>query len=201
MDVRYINPFIQSTREVFKKMVHAPALAGKPYLRGSDDRSSKLFKLTSVISLSGGATGKVFLNFAEAVALAVAEGVTGAHFPKLTESCVDAIREITLTIAGGAKKVLPGTQVNLSVPQVVNTYEVVYPTNMPVITIPFDTSGGRFSLEIMLIVHPQVEPNSEPSEPTPGAEPQQTNQPEPPTQAPAENPSTASVASPMKNAA
>src|SRR5689334_14272687 len=138
MDVAYINPFIAGIREVFDSMVRLPFCVGRPRLRESDERTHKLFPISVVIGLSGAASGLFVMNLAEAVALALASALAGAESKSLDADCLDALMEIANMIAGAAKKRLPDGQVNITVPTLLETSDVVYPAGMPMIALPFD---------------------------------------------------------------
>lgn len=150
MDVAYINPFIAGVREVFDAMVRLPLGVGKPRLRESDERTHKLYPISVVIGLSGAASGVVVMNLAEQVALALATALAGAPAKSLNADCMDALMEIANMIAGAAKKRMPDGQVNITVPTLLETSEVVYPTGMPMIALPFDAPMGRFMIEVAM---------------------------------------------------
>jgi chemotaxis protein CheX len=154
MDVAYINPFIRGIREVFTSMVKIPFTIGRPSLKDHEQRLDRLFKVSAVIQLSGQTAGQVVLNLSEPVALALSSAIAGTQMTELNADCKDALAEITNMIAGSAKKELPGGQVTLEIPKVLDTGKVAYPPNQPVITMPLDTPSGRFLLEISLSRRP-----------------------------------------------
>jgi chemotaxis protein CheX len=150
MDVAYINPFIRAIREVFTSMVKVPFTIGKPHLKDHGERMHKLYKISAVIGLSGNTTGQVVLSLSEPVAFALSTAIAGCTIKEIGPDCFDALAEITNMIAGAAKKELPGGQVTLTIPTLLETQDVVYPTKDPVITMPLDTPAGRFVLEVSL---------------------------------------------------
>jgi chemotaxis protein CheX len=150
MNVAHINPFIRSTREVFDTMVHVPIQLGPPFLKDPETRTHKLFKVSASIGLTGAASGLVVLSFSENVALALASAMAGEPVKFLGPDAFDALAEIANMIAGAAKKDLPGGLVSISVPTLLPTEDVVYPSDRPVISIPFDTPTGRFLIEVTL---------------------------------------------------
>ena len=62
-----------------------------------------------------------------------------------------AIGEIANMIAGGAKKDFPGGNNSISVPSIViGKHHVTYPSGLPIISIPCDTSTGRLTVDVAL---------------------------------------------------
>ena len=150
MNVAYINPFLTATTNVFQTMVKMPIRLGKPCLRDESQRLYKLCPLSAVIALSGAANGVVVMCLTPRVALTMASALAGRTFEKVDDEVRDALGEIVNMIAGSAKKDLPGGLVTISTPRLVDTAQVAYPAGRPVISIPFDTSVGRFIIEVSL---------------------------------------------------
>jgi len=77
----------------------------------------------------------------------------GEQLSELDEDCVDAIGEIANMVAGSAKNGFPVANTALSVPTVViGKHEVNYPSSIPIISIPCETSEGKFGVDIALKV-------------------------------------------------
>ncbi|MGE5607775.1 MAG: chemotaxis protein CheX [Bacillota bacterium] len=150
MDVAFINPFICATRNVFDTMIQVPLVFGRPYLLPRETKVDTMYPISAAIGMSGSAVGLVVLSLSETVALALASGLAKATFTQLNADSYDALAEIINMIAGNAKKDLPGGQTKLTVPTLLPTQDVVYPTGRPIITIPFDTGVGRFLISIAL---------------------------------------------------
>jgi len=148
MNVKYINPFLTSIRNVFDTMLQIPFNIGKPSLK--EDPVPR-YDISGIIGLSGGVTGCVVLNLSEELALQLASALSGEKVNKVDEDCTDAIGEIANMIAGGAKKDFPGGNNLISVPSIViGRHHVSYPRGLPVISIPCDTSAGRLVVEVAL---------------------------------------------------
>ncbi|MCY2955146.1 MAG: chemotaxis protein CheX [Planctomycetota bacterium] len=174
MKVAYINPFILATRNVFDTMIRVPVSVGRPYLRAAKDQPNRCYRISAVIRLSGSATGQVVLNLSESAALALGSGLAGITLRKIDNVCLDALAEFVNRVTGGAKKQFPGGQVSVSLPTLLPTAQVVFPRDCPAVVIPFDTSVGRFTLDISLWGFDVASPRR----------PAQANQPlSPPTQA------------------
>ena len=150
MNVAYLNPFITSTRNVFETMIKVPFTLGRPYLKKGDERLYKLFRLSTVMQLSGTVNGVVVLHLTEGAALTLVTGLTSTPTMKIDADVMDAVGEIGNMIIGTARKDLPPGEHKISMPKVVRPGEVIYPPGVVVIMIPADTGAGRFLLEIGL---------------------------------------------------
>jgi chemotaxis protein CheX len=146
MDIRFINPFITSSRDVFDKMLKLPLQVGKPRLRSEEDSR---YAVSAVIGMGGAVTGCVILGFSNRVATALASGLAGMTFATVDNDCVDALGEIVNMIAGAAKTQMPGGLSTLSVPNVIlGTHQVKCPSGASPIIIPCQTAAGPFAIEI-----------------------------------------------------
>ena len=151
MDVKYINPFLTSIRNVFDTMLQIPFEIGKPFLK--EDSSPPRYDISGIIGLSGTVTGCVVLNLSRELALQVASALTGEELTEVDDDCTDAIGEIANMIAGSAKKDFPGEDNSISVPSIIiGKHQVSYPKGLPIVSIPCDTSAGRLVLEVAMCV-------------------------------------------------
>ena len=148
MNVEHINPFIEATQLVLDTMVHVPYIMGKAQLRTADHRAFKFYRVSATIQITGSIHGMVVLNLSESVARCLAGGLLGQAPKEVDKDCMDALGEIANMIAGNAKKSISRDQLSLSIPTVVDPTEVCYPQDVPVISIPFDTSAGRFEIDV-----------------------------------------------------
>lgn len=148
MDVRYINPFLSSIKNVFDTMIHVPFNIGKPKLKGD---TTPLYDVSGIIGLSGDVTGCVVINLSKAVALQLASALLFEDITEINADCTDAIGEVANMISGNAKKDFPGGDVSISVPSIViGKHSTVYPSNKPIISIPCETSAGRMMVDVCL---------------------------------------------------
>ncbi|MBN2064483.1 MAG: chemotaxis protein CheX [Sedimentisphaerales bacterium] len=148
MDVRYINPFLSSIRNVFDTMIHVPFNIGKPRLK---EDSTPLYDISGIIGLSGDVTGCVVINLSKSVALQIASALLFEEMTEVNADCTDAIGEVANMISGNAKKDFPDGHVSISTPSVViGKHAVVYPSNKPIISIPCETSAGRMLVDVCL---------------------------------------------------
>jgi chemotaxis protein CheX len=150
MDVRYINPFLTAVKDVFETMINVSFSIGKPCLKKD---GIPPHEVSSIIGISGEVTGSVVINLSEKTALQLASALLGDEVSQLDEDCVDAIGEIANMVAGSAKNGFPVANTSLSVPTVViGKHKVNYPSSIPIISIPCETSEGKFGVDIALKV-------------------------------------------------
>ncbi len=151
MDVRFINPFISSIRNVFATMVHTEVTIGKPTIRTAELRSADV---SGVIGLSGDALGAVVLSFPAAVATKIASLFAGIEMDLRHEDFSDAVGELANMVAGNAKKDFTGMNVSISLPSVIigAGHQVCQLKNSPQLVIPCQTPMGPFNVEVALVV-------------------------------------------------
>jgi chemotaxis protein CheX len=148
MDVRYVNPFLTAVKDVFETMIEVSFSVGKPCLKKDGIPSHEV---SGIIGISGEVTGSVVISLSEKTALQLASALLGDQLTELDEDCVDAIGEIANMVAGSAKNAFPVGNTSLSVPTVViGKHEVNYPSSIPIISIPCETSEGKFGVDIAL---------------------------------------------------
>lgn len=148
MDVRYINPFLSAIKEVFETMIEVPFTVGKPVLKKNGVPE---YEVSSIIGISGDVTGCVVITLCEKTALQLASALIGDELPGMDDDCIDAIGEIANMVAGSAKNGFPVDATSLSVPTVViGKHQVNYPSAIPIISVPCETTEGMFGVDIAL---------------------------------------------------
>ena len=148
MDVEYINPFVIAVQNIFETMIERSCRLGKPTLKRGTVPS---YEVSGVIGLSGSVSGCVVINLSREIALQLASAMLGEEFTELDEDCVDAIGEIANMIAGNAKTDFPVDDTSISVPSVViGKHKMNYPSGVPIVSIPCETSGGELVIDIAL---------------------------------------------------
>ncbi len=116
MDVRYINAFMASTRNVFQTMLGMDVEFGKPVVK---TEQTVTHDVSGIIGLSGDVVGAVIISFPRLAARRIASALAGIQLTEDHEDFADAIGEISNMIAGSAKKDLDGLNVSISTPSVV----------------------------------------------------------------------------------
>lgn len=150
MKVEYINPFIESTYDLFSTMLNSKAVRGDVSL-AKDGGSPR--EIMALIGLSGPARGMVALAFPMDTALNMVNRLLGSDIKVIDDTVSDAIAEMVNIVAGGAKakfNVEGQKPIDLSLPTVVrgNNYKVDYPTGSVWLEVPFGSNLGSFTLRV-----------------------------------------------------
>ncbi len=149
MDVAYINPFVISTIETFKKMLNTEAKPGKVVLKNDDLHS---YDVSGIIGLSGEAQGSICMSFPKALALKVVSLLVGTEIKIVGAEVADCIGEVANIIAGNAKQHLTQFNLSISLPKVVmgKDHHIASQRGVPTIVVPFECPMGEFAMEVSL---------------------------------------------------
>jgi len=147
MDVKYINPFMASIRNVFNTMLNMDVEFDKPHVRKAENATHDV---SGVIGLSGDVDGVVIVSFPRLAAIRVASTFAGVDLSETDDDFADAIGELANMISGNAKKDFEGLQVFISPPSVVvGAGHMVKSTSVvPRLVIPCLTPAGPFVVEV-----------------------------------------------------
>lgn len=133
MSVQLSNPFIDSTREILKKM--ADIDVNVTGALSSGDESIMSYGVSSIISCTGKIKGRLLLDMEQSLAVAIAQNITGYAYTSAKEYMVLAsVSELNNIIAGNAitqinnqyslglrlapPVVLTGRDVRISIPKI-----------------------------------------------------------------------------------
>lgn len=149
MDVAYINPFVISTIETFKKMLSSEAKPGKVSLKNDSVHS---YDVSGIIGLSGEAQGSICLSFPKIMALKVVSQLVGSEIKVIGAEVADCIGELANIIAGNAKQHLTQFNLSISLPKVVmgKDHHIASQRGVPTIVVPFECQYGEFAMEVSL---------------------------------------------------
>jgi chemotaxis protein CheX len=149
MDVELVNPFIDATLHVLETMASTKAQAGKPYLKKDQVARGDV---SSVIGLTGEATGMMSLTFTEKGILPIVSNMFGEEMKEINDEIKDAVGEIGNMISGQARQKLEerGRSLKAAIPTVImgKNHSITRVTTAPVIAIPFSTDSGEFTIEV-----------------------------------------------------
>lgn len=152
MDVRFINPFIASTKTVFKTMVATDINVGRPtVIRANEEVSADV---SAVIGMSGDAVGCVVLSLPMETALNAAGKFAGMTLTRDHPDFGDALGELANMVAGQAKSRFEGLNVSISLPSVIIGKEHVVSQSRakPRLALPCTSDLGNFTVEVALVV-------------------------------------------------
>ena len=150
MEVKYVNPFIGSAKNIFATMMKVSIIAGKPYLR--DDNAENMYDISGVIGLTGETQGAVVISFPKSTALKTVAAFSGIDVKIFDQIVVDAVGEIINIISGNAKKDLSEFRLQISLPSVVvgNNHKINWTSGVPVVCIPLESELGDFVISVSL---------------------------------------------------
>ncbi len=149
MDIKYINPFIESTLNNLEQMA---ALKAEKLDVTVVKEAKTNADISAVIGLSGSATGSAVLSFPKGIALAVASAMFMEELKEFNADVKDAIGEFANIVVGTARNKLvdAGLDVTISTPTIIvgTNHEITHPQHIPFLVIPFKTSMGTFQISI-----------------------------------------------------
>lgn len=147
MQAKYINPFIKASIQLFEKYMGLNITYDKPFLNPDRDH---LQDVSAIIGLAGEAKGAIVLSFSRESAIAIISKLTRTKYIALSKEVIDGVGELTNIIAGNAKKDLEEYRIEISLPGVVtgSNYRINWPKDIPVITIPYHSEIGDFTLNV-----------------------------------------------------
>jgi chemotaxis protein CheX len=151
MDVRYINPFLNGTIEVIRKMAFVEPTAGKPYVKKDETAEGDV---SGIIGITGDAIGSLAISFSEPCICGVVNSMLGESYREINKDIFDAVGEITNMISGVARTFLEkdGLIVYAAIPTVVygRKHYIRHILSSPSIVIPFTTEGGNFFVDVCI---------------------------------------------------
>lgn len=152
MDVRYINPFMDSICNTFETMCRLKVKVGKPAVKTNYGHG---YDVSGVIGFSGDAAGTVALLFNFVSASKIASAFAGIEITPEHPDFGDALGELANMVAGGAKSKFEGLNICISLPNVIvgEHHNISISKNTPRILIPCTTEVGDFAVEIGMVLH------------------------------------------------
>ena len=149
MKAKYINPFLAASLNLFRDHLEVDCANKPPYLNKDPAR---LGEVSAIIGLAGETSGAVVLSFEGPTALAMAGKLAGKPFTELSSEAIDCVGELANIIAGNAKRDLEDFRISISLPGVFvgQDARIKWPEGVPVITIPFSSELGEFSVNVSL---------------------------------------------------
>ncbi len=149
MDVKLINPFINATINVLETMAFVKVSAGTPYVKQDN---TAVGDVTGVLGLTGVAHGTIAVTFEEKCILTIVSNMFGEEMESLNEDIADAVGELTNMISGQARRELDeiGRVFKAAIPSVITgkNHTIRHYSDGPKIAIPFETDGGKFTIEV-----------------------------------------------------
>lgn len=154
MKAEIVNPFLNATIAVFKKMFSLEAKPGTPHI--VDSFGNHRWEVSGVISFIGGEVGVVVIRLPRVLAnqLIKRTGVVFENESDRSHIINEVIGEITNIIAGNAAGPLSekGIHLDISTPIVVQgkNHKIQWPQKAPIIGLPFSTEAGPFTVNVSM---------------------------------------------------
>ncbi|RMG85978.1 MAG: chemotaxis protein CheX [Candidatus Dadabacteria bacterium] len=151
MEARFINPFLSATVEALKTMANLEVVRGSPSIETS---FQALADVSGLIGITGDVQGAVALSFPFALARRICEALVGESVADGDPAIGDAAGELANIVTGGVKRAYDklGVRFQLSTPTVAvgERHKILYPSDRPVLVIPFRTLGTPFWVQATL---------------------------------------------------
>ena len=149
MKAQYINPFTKASVNLFEEFLDIKVKHEKPFVKKDPHQ---LEEVSGIIGLAGETSGAVVLSFSRETAIQMVSIFENKKYTALTNEVIDGVGEMVNIIAGNAKQDLTDFRINISLPGVVTGkgHQIHWPEGIPVITIPFESDLGHFSVNVSL---------------------------------------------------
>lgn len=149
MDVKYINPALDSIVNVLTTMAGITPVIGKPSIKKNQNAPGII---TGLIDLKGKeTTGSLAISFSKPVALELAKNMLRIETDVIDDMIEDLVGEMANMMAGGAKAIFEqqGYDFNLTLPTVLagENHQVKHSVEGTTILLPFSTNAGEFYVE------------------------------------------------------
>ncbi|MDR0402834.1 MAG: chemotaxis protein CheX [Treponema sp.] len=150
---RYIQPFVDVTKNVFKEFIGADLEVGRPYFSQAEVVNE--WDISAVIGLTGEASGAVVVSMKAGLAEKLTDTLTGKTHDSIDDEVTDAVGEIVNIIAGNAKKGLEEAfRLIISLPTIVQGtgHQIKWPSEKArIICIPFTIYNSEiFTLSVAI---------------------------------------------------
>lgn len=151
VDVRVINPVLESTMKVLKELTNFEIAVGRPFLKTDNEPSGDISGIVGIVST--GFKGTISLSFPEAGYLKIVSTMLGEDYKEINDENKDAVAEILNMVFGLAKTTLNETGMNIksAIPTVIRgpQHSIQHHANNPTIVIPFSSPQiGPFRSEV-----------------------------------------------------
>lgn len=149
MTAEFINPFLESTISVLATMASVQPVAGTPYVK---KEASVVGDVSAIVGMTGEAEGSLCLTFTQGCILYIIGQMFGEKKTEIDEDVKDAVGELTNMISGASRRALEkfGHHFQGAIPSIISghNHEVRHVTKGPILSIPFSTDAGSFTVEV-----------------------------------------------------
>lgn len=149
MDVKYINPALDSIVNVLTTMAGITPVIGRPSIKKNQNAPGIVTGLIDMVGKE--TTGSLAISFSKPVALELAKNMLRVETDVIDEMIEDLVGEMANMMAGGAKAIFEqqGYDFNLTLPTVLagENHQVKHSVEGTTILLPFTTNAGEFYVE------------------------------------------------------
>jgi chemotaxis protein CheX len=151
MDVKFINPFLNGTIEVMKKMAFVEPRPGKVYIKQTAVANGDV---SGIIGITGDMIGSLAMSFGENCICHLIGSMVGESYTEAGQEVFDGVGELTNMISGVARTYMEkeGLHVYAAIPSVVygKNHTINHILKSPSIVIPFETDHGSFVVDVCI---------------------------------------------------
>jgi chemotaxis protein CheX len=151
MKADIINPFLEATASVLRTMACMEPIPGKPYIKTG---TAAVGDISGIVGIAGDTEGSICLTFTRDCILQVISQMLGEEQKEINDVVKDAVGELTNMISGDSRRRLEelGYHLQGAIPSVISGqgHEIKHITNGPILSIPFSTNAGLFTVEVCM---------------------------------------------------
>jgi chemotaxis protein CheX len=152
MKAEWINPFLNSTINLFQQTFSMKPEVGQPYVL--KNTLNHRWEISGVMVLTGNAIGVVAIRLPRVLTLKLLErsGLSWRDDNERDQLVNEMVSELVNVIAGNAATSLTEYSISVSVPFVVQgkNHSIAWPDKTPIIVIPFITPSGPFEVTMSM---------------------------------------------------
>jgi chemotaxis protein CheX len=149
MDIKYINPFIDS---LITNLEHMANIQAERMDLSVSKEARTSAEISGIIGLGGEVRGSAIISFPLGIALKVASAMFMEELTEINDDVKDAVGEFANIVIGNARNKLvdSGLSVSISTPTIIVgvDHKISHPLNIPFLVIPFKTDLGIFQVNI-----------------------------------------------------
>ncbi len=149
MKADIVNPFLEATTSVLRTMAFTEPVPGKPYIKRG---TTAVGDISGIVGIAGDTEGSICLTFTRECILQLIGRMLGEEQREINDVVKDAVGELTNMISGDSRRRLEelGYHFQGAIPSVISGqgHEIRHVTNGPILSIPFSTKGGTFTVEV-----------------------------------------------------
>ena len=150
MDVKLINPVLETMINVLSTMANVQPDVGKPSLKQDEVARGEVTGIMSMLSPQ--VRGSLAITFTKPVIIDIVRRMLGEDIQEIDDTARDLTGEMANMVVGGAKNLFAaqGYDFNMSTPQILfgKDHMVHHSVSGKTLLLPFTTESGQFFIEM-----------------------------------------------------